>query len=213
MCSKRRCDNSTSRTVYADAAAECPMIRYSIVYSVPASWHATLGGLAAIEVDRHGNPQREAESADQRESQPRQTPPHGQTGAGSLIVIALRHTLIQMHPPATAPLPTHLAPGSGSIRYLDHASEQGGSGRSGPDTKRATDPGTLPRRHRRMATVAEPAEHLLYRPEEAAKALRIGRSMAYDEIRLGRRRLVPPEYIARTSNSSGAKQRQPPCDG
>ncbi|MFD5404408.1 helix-turn-helix domain-containing protein [Streptomyces griseorubiginosus] len=56
-----------------------------------------------------------------------------------------------------------------------------------------------------MATVAEPAEQLLYRPEEAAKALRIGRSMVYEEIRLGRlqtvrigrRRLVPPEYIAR----------------
>ncbi|MFJ5519191.1 helix-turn-helix domain-containing protein [Streptomyces griseoluteus] len=55
-----------------------------------------------------------------------------------------------------------------------------------------------------MSTVAEPAEQLLYRPEEAAKALRIGRSMVYEEIRLGRlqtvrigrRRLVPPEYIA-----------------
>ncbi|MFJ4201612.1 helix-turn-helix domain-containing protein [Streptomyces sviceus] len=54
-----------------------------------------------------------------------------------------------------------------------------------------------------MAAVAEPAEQLLYRPEEAAKVLRIGRSMVYEEIRLGRlqtvrigrRRLVPPEYI------------------
>jgi excisionase family DNA binding protein len=54
-----------------------------------------------------------------------------------------------------------------------------------------------------MSTVAEPAEQLLYRPEEAAKALRIGRSTVYEEIRLGRlqtvrigrRRLVPPEYI------------------
>lgn len=56
-----------------------------------------------------------------------------------------------------------------------------------------------------MSTAAEPAEQLLYRPEEAAKALRIGRSMVYEEIRLGRlqtvrigrRRLVPPEYIKR----------------
>ncbi|WP_415937992.1 helix-turn-helix domain-containing protein [Streptomyces sp. 039-1] len=54
-----------------------------------------------------------------------------------------------------------------------------------------------------MSTAAAPAEQLLYRPEEAAKALRIGRSMVYEEIRLGRlqtvrigrRRLVPPEYI------------------
>lgn len=127
MCSKRRFANSTSRTVHADAAAECPAIRYRIVYSLPASWHATRDGLGAIEADRHGNPQREAESTDQRESRPRQTPPHGQTGAGSL----------------NAPLPTHLGPGSGSNRYLDHASDQGGSGRSGPDTKGATDPGTL----------------------------------------------------------------------
>ncbi|MFW6722920.1 helix-turn-helix domain-containing protein [Streptomyces sp. MAR4 CNY-716] len=56
-----------------------------------------------------------------------------------------------------------------------------------------------------MSTAAEHAEQLLYRPEEAAKALRIGRSTVYEEIRLGRlqtvrigrRRLVPPEYIAR----------------
>ncbi|WP_326799308.1 helix-turn-helix domain-containing protein [Streptomyces sp. NBC_01808] len=56
-----------------------------------------------------------------------------------------------------------------------------------------------------MSTAAEPAEQLLYRPEEAAKALRIGRSTVYEEIRLGRlqtvrigrRRLVPPEYIQR----------------
>ncbi|WP_371598929.1 helix-turn-helix domain-containing protein [Streptomyces sp. NBC_00564] len=55
-----------------------------------------------------------------------------------------------------------------------------------------------------MSIVTAPAEQLLYRPEEAAKALRIGRSMVYEEIRLGRlqtvrigrRRLVPPEYIA-----------------
>ncbi|MFE3263843.1 helix-turn-helix domain-containing protein [Streptomyces sp. NPDC059215] len=55
-----------------------------------------------------------------------------------------------------------------------------------------------------MSTVTAPAEQLLYRPEEAASALRIGRSMVYEEIRLGRlqtvrigrRRLVPPEYIA-----------------
>ncbi|MFF4307859.1 helix-turn-helix domain-containing protein [Streptomyces sp. NPDC001601] len=55
-----------------------------------------------------------------------------------------------------------------------------------------------------MTTAAPSAEQLLYRPEEAAKALRIGRSMVYEEIRLGRlqavrigrRRLVPPEYIA-----------------
>jgi excisionase family DNA binding protein len=54
-----------------------------------------------------------------------------------------------------------------------------------------------------MSTAAAPAEQLLYRPEEAAKALRIGRSTVYEEIRLGRlqtvrigrRRLVPPEYI------------------
>lgn len=37
-----------------------------------------------------------------------------------------------------------------------------------------------------MATVAEPAGQLLYRPEEAAKTLSIGRSMVYEEIRLGR---------------------------
>ncbi|MFC9267695.1 helix-turn-helix domain-containing protein [Streptomyces zhihengii] len=55
-----------------------------------------------------------------------------------------------------------------------------------------------------MSVVAEPAEQVLYRPEEAAIVLRIGRSMVYEEIRLGRlqtvrigrRRLVPPEYIA-----------------
>ncbi|MEV6501535.1 helix-turn-helix domain-containing protein [Streptomyces prunicolor] len=55
-----------------------------------------------------------------------------------------------------------------------------------------------------MSTAVAPAEQLLYRPEEAAKALRIGRSMVYEEIRLGRlqtvrigrRRLVPPEYIS-----------------
>ncbi|MET7823163.1 MULTISPECIES: helix-turn-helix domain-containing protein [Streptomyces] len=52
--------------------------------------------------------------------------------------------------------------------------------------------------------VAEPIDQILYRPEEAASVLRIGRSMVYEEIRLGRlqtvrigrRRLVPPEYIA-----------------
>ncbi|WP_405636595.1 helix-turn-helix domain-containing protein [Streptomyces sp. NBC_00056] len=46
-------------------------------------------------------------------------------------------------------------------------------------------------------------EQILYRPEEAAVVLRIGRSMVYEEIRLGRlrtvrigrRRLVPPEYV------------------
>ncbi|MFP3990294.1 helix-turn-helix domain-containing protein [Streptomyces sp. E11-3] len=56
-----------------------------------------------------------------------------------------------------------------------------------------------------MATAVEPAEQILYRPEEAATVLRIGRSMVYEEIRLGRlqtvrigrRRLVPPEYIER----------------
>ncbi|WP_428953304.1 helix-turn-helix domain-containing protein [Streptomyces sp. cg35] len=55
-----------------------------------------------------------------------------------------------------------------------------------------------------MSTVAEPVEQMLYRPEEAAIVLRIGRSMVYEEMRLGRlqtvrigrRRLVPPEYIA-----------------
>jgi excisionase family DNA binding protein len=53
-------------------------------------------------------------------------------------------------------------------------------------------------------TLAPPTEQLLYTAEEAAQALRIGRSMVYEEIRLGRlqtvrigrRRLVPPEYIA-----------------
>ncbi|WP_432193750.1 helix-turn-helix domain-containing protein [Streptomyces sp. bgisy027] len=52
-------------------------------------------------------------------------------------------------------------------------------------------------------TLAAPAERLLYRPEEAAAALGIGRSLVYEEIRLGRlqtvrigrRRLVPPEYV------------------
>ncbi|GCD36038.1 excisionase [Streptomyces chrestomyceticus JCM 4735] len=53
-------------------------------------------------------------------------------------------------------------------------------------------------------TIAAPAERVLYRPEEAAMALGIGRSLVYEEIRLGRlrtvrigrRRLIPPEYIA-----------------
>ncbi|CAM5661614.1 helix-turn-helix domain-containing protein [Streptomyces hirsutus] len=53
-------------------------------------------------------------------------------------------------------------------------------------------------------TLASPAERVLYRPEEAAAALGIGRSLVYEEIRLGRlqtvrigrRRLIPPEYIA-----------------
>ncbi|MBF6046415.1 excisionase family DNA-binding protein [Streptomyces sp. NRRL B-1677] len=53
-------------------------------------------------------------------------------------------------------------------------------------------------------TLAAPAERLLYRPEEAAATLGIGRSLIYEEIRLGRlqtvrigrRRLVPPEYVA-----------------
>ncbi|MFE3639277.1 helix-turn-helix domain-containing protein [Streptomyces sp. NPDC059168] len=52
--------------------------------------------------------------------------------------------------------------------------------------------------------LASPAERVLYRPEEAATALGIGRSLVYEEIRLGRlqtvrigrRRLIPPEYIA-----------------
>ncbi|MGW1891343.1 helix-turn-helix domain-containing protein [Streptomyces sp. NPDC002004] len=47
-------------------------------------------------------------------------------------------------------------------------------------------------------------QRVLYRPEEAATALGIGRSTVYEEIRLGRlrtvrigrRRLVPPEYLA-----------------
>ncbi|MEV6021368.1 helix-turn-helix domain-containing protein [Streptomyces sp. NPDC051997] len=55
-----------------------------------------------------------------------------------------------------------------------------------------------------MSTVAEPIDQILYRPEEAAIVLRIGRSTVYEEMRLGRlqtvrigrRRLVPPEYIA-----------------
>ncbi|MBT2368014.1 helix-turn-helix domain-containing protein [Streptomyces sp. ISL-10] len=53
-------------------------------------------------------------------------------------------------------------------------------------------------------TLPAPAERLLYRPEEAAATLGIGRSLIYEEIRLGRlqtvrigrRRLVPPEYVA-----------------
>jgi excisionase family DNA binding protein len=53
-------------------------------------------------------------------------------------------------------------------------------------------------------TLAAPTERLLYRAEEAAAALGIGRSLVYEEIRLGRlqtvrigrRRLVPPEYVA-----------------
>jgi excisionase family DNA binding protein len=52
--------------------------------------------------------------------------------------------------------------------------------------------------------IAPPAERLLYRPEEAAATLGIGRSLIYEEIRLGRlrtvrigrRRLIPPEYVA-----------------
>jgi excisionase family DNA binding protein len=55
-----------------------------------------------------------------------------------------------------------------------------------------------------MSTATAPADQILYRPEEAAIVLRIGRSMVYEEIRLGRlqtvrigrRRLVPPDYIA-----------------
>lgn len=52
-------------------------------------------------------------------------------------------------------------------------------------------------------TLASPTERVLYRPEEAAAALGVGRSLIYEEIRLGRlrtvrigrRRLIPPEYI------------------
>ncbi|MEU7157351.1 helix-turn-helix domain-containing protein [Streptomyces chrestomyceticus] len=52
--------------------------------------------------------------------------------------------------------------------------------------------------------LTSPAERVLYRPEEAATALGIGRSLVYEEIRLGRlrtvrigrRRLIPREYIA-----------------
>ncbi|MFJ6788841.1 helix-turn-helix domain-containing protein [Streptomyces angustmyceticus] len=52
--------------------------------------------------------------------------------------------------------------------------------------------------------LASPAERVLFRPEEAAAALGIGRSLVYEEIRhgrlqtvrIGRRRLIPPEYIA-----------------
>ncbi|MGM9442192.1 helix-turn-helix domain-containing protein [Streptomyces murinus] len=52
-------------------------------------------------------------------------------------------------------------------------------------------------------TLASPAERVLYRPEEAAAILSIGRSLIYEEMRLGRlqtvrigrRRLIPPEYI------------------
>ncbi|MBB0244357.1 helix-turn-helix domain-containing protein [Streptomyces alkaliphilus] len=52
-------------------------------------------------------------------------------------------------------------------------------------------------------TLAASTERLLYRPEEAAAALGISRSLIYEEIRLGRlktvrigrRRLVPPEYV------------------
>lgn len=52
--------------------------------------------------------------------------------------------------------------------------------------------------------IASRSIRVLYRPEEAATALGIGRSLVYEEIRLGRlqtvrigrRRLVPPEYIA-----------------
>ncbi|MFF1807917.1 DNA-binding protein [Streptomyces sp. NPDC058251] len=54
-----------------------------------------------------------------------------------------------------------------------------------------------------MSTATAPAGQLLYRPEEPR--LSIGRSMVYEEIRLGRlqtvrigrRRLAPPEYIAK----------------
>ncbi|MGW7609165.1 helix-turn-helix domain-containing protein [Streptomyces sp. NPDC054766] len=53
-------------------------------------------------------------------------------------------------------------------------------------------------------TLTAPTERLLYRPEEAAATLGIGRSLIYEEIRrgrlrtvrIGRRRFVPPEYIA-----------------
>ncbi|MGX2996376.1 helix-turn-helix domain-containing protein [Streptomyces sp. JNUCC 64] len=54
-----------------------------------------------------------------------------------------------------------------------------------------------------MTVAVEHVEQALYLPEEAAVTLRIGRSTLYEEIRLGRlrtvtigrRRLVPPEYI------------------
>ncbi|MET8686331.1 excisionase family DNA-binding protein [Streptomyces sp. NPDC004732] len=53
-----------------------------------------------------------------------------------------------------------------------------------------------------MSATAVPVARLLYTPEETAEALAIGRSLIYEEIRLGRlqtvrigrRRLVPPEY-------------------
>ncbi|MGW2862496.1 helix-turn-helix domain-containing protein [Streptomyces sp. NPDC001205] len=55
-----------------------------------------------------------------------------------------------------------------------------------------------------MATRTETTDQILYKPEEAASALRVGRSTVYEQIRLGRlrtitigrRRLVPPEYVA-----------------
>ncbi|MFF4294809.1 helix-turn-helix domain-containing protein [Streptomyces vinaceus] len=55
-----------------------------------------------------------------------------------------------------------------------------------------------------MVTPAASTDQILYKPEEAATVLRIGRSMLYEQIRLGRlrsvtigrRRLVPPEYVA-----------------
>ncbi|GGU51520.1 hypothetical protein GCM10010498_05720 [Streptomyces cavourensis] len=130
-------------------------------------------------------------------------------GSGKPLRIRYRNTPSATRTAATSPGPVAAPSATATpIRYPDHASDQGGSGgsgSSGPDRRGVTAPGTLPRRHRRMATVAEPAEQLLYRPEEAAKALRIGRSMVYEEIRLGRlqtvrigrRRLVPPEYIER----------------
>ncbi len=43
---------------------------------------------------------------------------------------------------------------------------------------------------RMSITIAAPAERVLYRPEEAAMALGIGRSLVYEEIRLGRLRTV-----------------------
>ncbi|MEV0254435.1 helix-turn-helix domain-containing protein [Streptomyces sp. NPDC050732] len=54
-----------------------------------------------------------------------------------------------------------------------------------------------------MGTNGAPVTRLLYTPEEAAEALAIGRSLIYEEIRLGRlqtvrigrRRLVPPDYV------------------
>lgn len=111
---------------------------YRLIRYLPQR-HQVWGGLAGAELERQEDPQREAEDSDQGECQPSQAAVSGQSGAGSRVVVAVRHVLIQasnllrpLPPAATAPGPVADLSATGtSIRYLDHASDQGGSGGSG----------------------------------------------------------------------------------